>query len=72
MSAYTTYEPSDRIDTLSPEQLDLIARTRNDHLLRYLEECTIFDVHRIRLMLELGAAEARRLLADKTIPSQGT
>lgn len=72
MSLDTTYEPSDRIDALSPSQLDLIARTDNGILLRYLELNTIFDVHRIRLMLELGAVEARRLLAENPITAGRT
>lgn len=72
MSMDTTYTHSDRIDALSPAQLDLIARTDNYILLSDLERNTIFDVQRIRLMLELGAAEARRLLAEKPTPSQGT
>lgn len=54
------YTKSDTIQTLTPEQLDLMAKTDSSLLIGYLERNTIFDVHRIRLMLELGASDAKR------------
>jgi hypothetical protein len=56
------YTKSDTLNTLTPEQLDLMAKTDRNILLHYLEKNTIFDVHRIRLMLELAASEAAKRL----------
>lgn len=57
-----TFKKRDKIDDLSAEQLELIVRTQSDILLMHLAQRTIFDVQRIRLMLELGAVEAKRRL----------
>jgi len=61
------YKSTDTIDGLSVEQLELIARTESDLFLRVIGDTTLFDVQRIRLMLELGIFEAKRRLA--LIPS---
>lgn len=57
------YRPTDTPDSLSVAKLELIARTDSAHLLYFLSEKTLFDAERIRLMLELGAIEARRRAA---------
>lgn len=56
------YRSTDTIDELSAEQLELIVRTESDLLLRVIGDTTLFDVQRIRLMLELGQVEAKRRL----------
>lgn len=56
------YRSTDTIDALSYEQLALIVRTESDLLLRVIGDTTLFDVQRIRLMLELGQVEAKRRL----------
>jgi len=61
----TTYTQADSIDALSNEQLELILRSENDVLISWLEENSIFDSHRIRLMLDLGAVEAKRRLSER-------
>lgn len=57
-----TYSKYDTVDSLTDAQLDLIVRTRNDHFLCWVGERSIFDVERLRLMLEMGAVEAARRL----------
>ena len=56
----TTYTKEDTIDSITEDQLELIANSDGSFLLGFIEERTIFDVNRIRLMLELGAVEAKR------------
>lgn len=60
------YSKDDTVETLSREQLELIARTDSDILLRVLADTTIFDVHRVRLMLDLGVVKAKRRLDAMT------
>lgn len=61
----TEYTKTDTIDSIDDEQLELIASSDSYWLLSYIEEKTIFDVNRIRLMLELGAIEAKRRMELK-------
>ena len=56
------YAKSDTIDALTADQLDLMARSEHDLLVFYLGERTVLDVHRIRLLLDLGKIEAKRRL----------
>lgn len=56
----TEYTKTDTIDSIDAEQLELIASSDSSWLLSYIEDKTIFDVNRIRLMLDLGAVEAKR------------
>jgi hypothetical protein len=56
----TTFSATDSVDSLSAEQLELMARTQHDILVHYLETKTHFDVHRVRLLLDLGVIEAKR------------
>lgn len=60
------YKSTDTIDGLSVAQLKLIARTENDLFLRVVDDTTLFDVQRIRLMLDLGIVEAKRRLEIMT------
>ena len=55
-----SYGKDDRLDGLSVEQWELLANTQGDLLLSYLENRTVFDVHRVRLMLDLAVVEAKR------------
>lgn len=44
--------------TLTKEQLEALVKSQYDLLLLYLEKETVFDVQRIRLLLEMGQSEA--------------
>ena len=70
-SVENTYKKDDTIESLSVEQLELIAATQSDLLLVFLEKRTLFDVHRVRLMLDLGVVEAVRRLESMREPAQG-
>jgi len=56
----TTYNKTDTIDSVTKDQLELIAETDSVWLLNFIEDRSIFDVHRIRIILELGIIEAKR------------
>lgn len=58
----TSYTAQDMVETLSVEQLDLMARSDCDWHISVIEDTTLFDAHRIRLLLELGRVEANRRL----------
>lgn len=60
----TQYTKEDTIDSLSTEQLVLMANSDHQTLIQYIEENTIFDAQRIRLLLEMGAEEAKRRLNE--------
>ena len=53
-------------DSLTEDQLELIVRSKPDWLLDYIEANTIFDMHQIRLILEMGMIEAQRRLDQIT------
>lgn len=59
------YSEQDTVANLSKEQLELMAKSEHDWVVSFIEERTLFDVHRIRLMLELGAIEAKRRLGKQ-------
>lgn len=48
------FSDSTTTESLTKEQLELMARSDHDTLIDYLENRTRFDGHRIRLLLELG------------------
>ena len=54
------FSEHDTIGDLTFDQLESMASSRHDILVDYLEHETIFDAHRIRLLLELGVREAKR------------
>lgn len=56
------YKALDEIGNLNTDQLDLMVRSDHGPLIDYLEKNTIFDVHRIRLLLELGQERANEML----------
>lgn len=58
-----SFTAADTIGNLDSEQLEVIARTQVDLVLDHFRE-TAFDVERMRIMLELGIAEADRRLAE--------
>jgi hypothetical protein len=58
------YTENDRRDKLATYQLELMARSDHDIFIDYLENETIFDAHRIRLLLEFGQDKVRELLED--------
>lgn len=58
-----SFTAADTIGNLDPGQLEVIARTQVDLVLDHFRE-TSFDVERMRIMLELGIAEADRRLAE--------
>jgi hypothetical protein len=62
------YSESDKIDTLTAEQLDLMARSEPSFVTRFIADRSTFDTHRIRLLLELGAIEAKRRLEALAAP----
>lgn len=59
------YSKGDTINALTKEQIDLLAATDCGILIHCLRSRPgHFDVERIRLLLELGAVEAKRRQAD--------
>ncbi len=56
----TIYSKNDTLDGLTLDQLDLMARSDPSFVVRFLDENSGYDAHRIRLLLELGAIEAKR------------
>lgn len=63
------YTADDTPESLSREQLKLMANSDSSLLLYHLESTTSYDVHRVRLLLELGVREAKRL-ADQAPETQ--
>lgn len=57
-----TYTADTTIEALTAEQLDLMARSQHDLLVGFLKQRSVFDAHRIRLLIELGVIEAGRRL----------
>jgi hypothetical protein len=55
------FTENDTTDNLSDEKLKILADSNNSLLLACLEK-SIFDVERIRLLLELGIIEAKHRL----------
>jgi hypothetical protein len=56
-----TFTEHDTKETLTVEQLELMAQSDDEFLTDYLAERTIFDAHRIRLLLELGSDKAKEM-----------
>lgn len=50
-------------DTLTKEQLEALVKSKSDLFLEYLKTETVFDVQRLRLLLEMGQSEASKRLA---------
>ena len=65
-NADVDYTERDEHNDLRLSQLKLIADSDNGPLLRFLEINTIVDIHRIRLMLEMGQEEAKNRVAKIT------
>lgn len=58
------FNESDTIGGLSKDQLSLMARSDHEFLICYLEDRTILDAHRIRLLIELGVIAAKQKLEE--------
>lgn len=58
------FEESNTIDDLSKEQLSVMARSDHGFLIWYLEDRTILDAHRIRLLFDLGVIAAKQKLEE--------
>lgn len=63
------FTEADTIDTLNPEQLQEISRSDNRYLLGFLERNSVFDVPRVRLMLEMAVAAASARVAAAPQPA---
>jgi len=59
------YTEHDTPESLTEDQLKLLSESRPDWVLDYLSENTIFDIHSIRLLLEIGKNEAKKMLLER-------
>lgn len=66
----TMFNKDDQPEYLSLEQLEVLCQTEPDALLHVLRKNTQFDPERIRLILEMGMADAKRRLAQRTQAAQ--
>jgi hypothetical protein len=57
------FKYSDTKDSLSREQLEFLSETDSDFVIRFLKSETRFDENQIRLLCDMGRAEATRRLA---------
>jgi len=67
----TVYTVMDKKDNLTKDQLESMANSDHSLLIRYIEENTIFDAHRIRLLLELGCEKATDMAIKEEVADNG-
>lgn len=61
------FSKTDRVDSLTAGQIDLLARTQNDIFICCMRERPgYFDIERIRLLMDLGVIEAKRRASEFT------
>ena len=58
----TTYAEHDSVESLTEDQLALMSTSDHGLFIRFIKDRPNFDIHRIRLLLDLGVVEARRRL----------
>ncbi|MCY9874056.1 hypothetical protein [Vibrio barjaei] len=51
----------DKIESLNIEQLEELVQVDSSWVIAHLERDTVFDAHRVRLLIELGLKQAEEL-----------
>ena len=64
-----TFSKSDKLESLSAEQLKLMGDSDPIFVVGFLESSSVYDVHRVRLLMELGAIEAKRRFEALATPT---
>jgi len=66
------FTDEDKADKLSHEKLEFLSKADSSWVIHFLEEKSIFDVNKIRLLIDLGRDSAKQQADQKNTSEDGS